>query len=291
MTNTTNITSEMNTTAQIGWLCYDGACQMCTALIRRGKGMLARRDISVVPLQTRWVGRQFGLDAGEAGDEIKLLLADGRVFGGSEAVVELAKRVWWAWPVRWMAKLAVGKKVLDWGYRWVASNRKCINGVCAVEAGVRNEKQQSGKLTAGEKQDSAIRFGDWLPLFVLTAAACLLGKAGGEVIAPWVYMWVIAVSVWAGCKWGTWRYALRHLAKRGVTVPVRRSAAYLLGWPGMDGIGFCDTRVAVNDSVSERRGALTRAVSCMGIGASLVGGAASCQRSERRLVQLGKAGV
>ena len=42
---------------------------MCAAIVRRYKDMLARKGIAVVPLQTRWVGKRFGLDEGDAGDE------------------------------------------------------------------------------------------------------------------------------------------------------------------------------------------------------------------------------
>jgi len=30
---------------------------------------------------------------------MRLRLRDGRVFGGAAAVVEIARRIWWAWPL------------------------------------------------------------------------------------------------------------------------------------------------------------------------------------------------
>lgn len=49
----------------------------------------------------------------------------------------------------------------------------------------------------------------------------------------WARMWLIALCLYAGFKWLTWRRAVRHLSP-----PVFRSLAYLLLWPGMDATRF-----------------------------------------------------
>jgi hypothetical protein len=49
-------------------------------------------------------------------------------------------------------------------------------------------------------------------------------------LPPWAVMWALAAAVFAGCKWVTWR--------RAPAAPVRRHAAYLLAWPGLDARAF-----------------------------------------------------
>src|SRR5262245_53849999 len=48
----------------------------------------------------------------------------------------------------------------------------------------------------------------------------------------WLLMWLLAGSIYFGCKWLTWR----RTPIAGV--PVWRHAAYLLAWPGMDAERF-----------------------------------------------------
>jgi hypothetical protein len=50
----------------------------------------------------------------------------------------------------------------------------------------------------------------------------------------WVFMWAVAVALYAGCKWLTYREAL---ADR-VTPGRWRTVGYLLFWPGMDAPAF-----------------------------------------------------
>jgi len=50
----------------------------------------------------------------------------------------------------------------------------------------------------------------------------------------WVLMWTVAVALYAGCKWLTYREARRS---RGAPDPWR-ALGYLLAWPGMDAPAF-----------------------------------------------------
>jgi D-alanyl-lipoteichoic acid acyltransferase DltB (MBOAT superfamily) len=45
-------------------------------------------------------------------------------------------------------------------------------------------------------------------------------------------MWALAVAIYCGCKWLTWRRTPVH------DVPTWKHAAYLFGWPGMDAATF-----------------------------------------------------
>src|SRR5271169_2244573 len=69
----------------------------------------------------------------------------------------------------------------------------------------------------------------WLPLLILPAATIQCRLA----FPAWVFMWLLAVAIFAGCKWQTW-WDARAEFRPGW----RRSAGYLLLWPGMDAHEF-----------------------------------------------------
>jgi hypothetical protein len=64
--------------------------------------------------------------------EMRVRIADGRNFGGANAVLYLAGFVWWGRPLRWFAKLPGVKKLLHRIYRAIASRRSCDNGACLL---------------------------------------------------------------------------------------------------------------------------------------------------------------
>jgi hypothetical protein len=51
----------------------------------------------------------------------------------------------------------------------------------------------------------------------------------------WVFMWLLAAAVFAGCKWLTWRRTPAPGA------PWWQHAGYLLAWPGLDATAFLST--------------------------------------------------
>lgn len=67
----------------------------------------------------------------------------------------------------------------------------------------------------------------WLPLLGLP----LLVLATLHAAEPWVFMWALSASVFAGFKWLTWTRA-------SASGSGWRSLAYLLLWPGMDAATF-----------------------------------------------------
>lgn len=72
----------------------------------------------------------------------------------------------------------------------------------------------------------------WVPLAVLPLA-CVAFR---PVLIPWVFMWLLAGTIFAGCKWQTFWDAPRASVNRNW----RRSTAYLFLWPGMDAQQFLD---------------------------------------------------
>ncbi len=72
----------------------------------------------------------LALPAGELLTEMRALTPDGRVFGGGDAVIWLAKGIWWAWPLYALAQLPGMRAALRAAYRWVAARRSCPGGAC-----------------------------------------------------------------------------------------------------------------------------------------------------------------
>jgi hypothetical protein len=73
----------------------------------------------------------------------------------------------------------------------------------------------------------------WLPLMLLPSGVILLCESW----PPWVRMWALTASLYAGLKWMTFADAIA--ARK---VPPGPALAYLLLWPGMDAIAFLGPR-------------------------------------------------
>lgn len=189
---------------------YDGDCRLCAGSVARWRGLLERRGFGFAPLQTDWVRARLGLAEGELPEEMKVVTRDGRLTGGVGGLAELARAIWWAWPLFVMAQVRGVRGVMDASYRRLAANRRCFNGAC--------EMPRRSSL------------GQWLPLFCLPVAALLLRDA----LPAWVFMWTMACALYAGCKWLTFSNAVRNIPKTNSV----RVVGYLLAWPGMDAAAF-----------------------------------------------------
>ncbi len=108
-----------------GWILYDAECRMCRDMMRRFEKTFTSRGFVFAPLQLE-------LKPGERPTEMRVRTADGRNFGGADAVLHLAGFVWWGWPLRWFAQLPGAKRLLHLIYREIASRRSCDNGACLL---------------------------------------------------------------------------------------------------------------------------------------------------------------
>jgi len=111
---------------------YDDQCQFCRAMPRRFGGTLARRPFIFVPLQAPGAARLLGVSEEHLLDEMRVRLDNGAVCGGASALVAIARRIWWAWPLWALSRVPGAMAVLRAGYRWLARNRHCLNGSCVV---------------------------------------------------------------------------------------------------------------------------------------------------------------
>ena len=169
--------------------------------------------------------------------EMRVVTADNRVLGGAEAVVEISRTFWWAWWLVVFARLPRGLALLNWIYRRIAARRHCASGACNSQPPTVN-----------------LRWLNALPLLVLPSlAAFLTWDSEG-----WVMMWTVALGLFLGLKWLSWRDA------GGTRHGWARSAAYLMAWPGMDARRFLDQRLGAESP---------RASEWLTGGAKLLGGA------------------
>ncbi len=106
-----------------GWVFYDGECALCSGWVERTYGLMLRRGFHFVPLQSNWATLRLGLNAGEPLREMKLLTGRGEIFGGADALVEIARGIWWLWPFYFLAQLPGVKPCLRIFYRWLAAHR------------------------------------------------------------------------------------------------------------------------------------------------------------------------
>jgi predicted DCC family thiol-disulfide oxidoreductase YuxK len=115
-----------------GWLFFDAECRFCTKIARLLAPILQRRGLAVAPLQDPRVAALLGLSHDQLMREIHLLMSDGQQYGGADAAVALARQIWWAQPVVWLAKIPGMPRLFRATYRIIAANRHCSATTCAT---------------------------------------------------------------------------------------------------------------------------------------------------------------
>jgi predicted DCC family thiol-disulfide oxidoreductase YuxK len=118
--------------ARTGWVFFDRDCEVCTGLARRFRRTLERRGFGLAALQDPRAASLLNLLPEDLLREMRVITSDGRVYGGAEAIVFLAGKIWWAWPLSAAAKVPGISRVLDAGYRWFADHRSCASGTCSA---------------------------------------------------------------------------------------------------------------------------------------------------------------
>lgn len=230
-----------------GWVCFDAQCNLCVNLARRFGALLRRYQFGLVPLQTPWVRERVGGEGEDLLSEMRLITPGGQIHGGADALIEIARRIWWAKPVFWFSRIAPARLALRKGYRWVARNRTCLAGSCHISA---------------HTQNSGVRAADWI--FALLPAAIVLGL--GRTLPAWAWMWTIAFALFLGAKWVT----IRGFLRSGNRANPGRLLVYGLLWPGMDLLAFCGTSAVRSPAGCECVGAAVKTL----LGAAMVWGGA-----------------
>ncbi len=117
-----------------GLVFYDAFCPLCLNLLARVGAIFRRRGFEFVPLQEPWVADALAMTEAEIRREMKLRLADGLIVGGIDAWRELARAVWWLWPVGVLLGVPGVGRLARAAYRWLAGNRHCLSGICGLPA-------------------------------------------------------------------------------------------------------------------------------------------------------------
>jgi predicted DCC family thiol-disulfide oxidoreductase YuxK len=120
-------------------LFFDAECAFCTRIARWLAPILERRGLAVAPLQDARVGALLGMPREELLREMRLLLSDGRQFGGADAAVALAREIWWARPLLWLARIPGMMEVFRSGYRHMAIHRSCAAHACPAPQPTRQD--------------------------------------------------------------------------------------------------------------------------------------------------------
>jgi predicted DCC family thiol-disulfide oxidoreductase YuxK len=219
-----------------GWILYDGDCPSCAASARRFDQIFRRRGFLFLPLQTNWIMKRLDLEPGAPLEEMRVLTADGRDIGGTDAVIFLTHQIWWGQPFAALAQLPGMHKLLDRGYRWIAAHRGCDHITC--------------------KLPPRRRWPGWFALTVLPFLALLARND----VAPWQFMWLMIGAIFLGCKWLTFWGARSQI----VHVRVGRALAYFFLWPGMDAEKFLDPPTRKNLTALSRQVLSGAGLKCAG---------------------------
>lgn len=147
---------------------------------------------------------------------MRVVTKGGAVFGGADAIIELAKAIPILKPLYYFTRVPGVTPVLRAIYRYVARNRTCDGGVCELRLARKRANKRS-----------------WLgglPLFVLTICTVIAGRQ----LPAWAYMWLICLALFLGCKWLVFYQALATHPRPGIL----KSLGFLFGWIGMDANAF-----------------------------------------------------
>lgn len=117
-------------------LIYDGECGMCREAVERVRRWDREHRLSYVPFQDESAVARFGIALPALAAAMHLVLPDGRLFAGADAVPELGKLLpgkrWWAWGFAVPGVRPVARRV----YRRIALGRRCaVRGLPATGAG------------------------------------------------------------------------------------------------------------------------------------------------------------
>jgi hypothetical protein len=103
---------------------------------RRFRHLLAGRRLELLPLQTPWVKARLALPDSQLLEEMRLLRSDAKYVGGADAVLEIGRYFWWAWPLRQIGRIPAMTRMLRAGYRWIARKRNCGSQACRIRGAI-----------------------------------------------------------------------------------------------------------------------------------------------------------
>src|SRR5271154_39617 len=119
------ITDAKGSRAPKGWILFDRDCKICTSLARRSRRTFEKRGFGLAALQDPRVAALFGVPPDQLLREMRVVTNENELYGGAEAIVYLARQIWWALPVYVAAQLPGVLRILKASYSWFADHRSC----------------------------------------------------------------------------------------------------------------------------------------------------------------------
>jgi len=116
----------------IGHILYDDTCGFCRGWVPKWSGMLKKRGIGTMPLQSPVVRQWQDLPMAELMTDIFLILEDGRAIRGANVYRYVMRRVWWLLPVYVLSVIPGLRWIFDRAYRTFADNRHRISKACRL---------------------------------------------------------------------------------------------------------------------------------------------------------------
>jgi predicted DCC family thiol-disulfide oxidoreductase YuxK len=113
-----------------GWILYDADCALCRKWVGRFERTLTLRGFDFAALQSTWVAECFDIPEQELLARMRVLTRNGRDLTGADALVYIARHVWWAWPLYLLAQFPPAMPLFRRGYDCVARHRHCASGLC-----------------------------------------------------------------------------------------------------------------------------------------------------------------
>lgn len=115
-----------------GWVLYDADCGFCTRWAWGIAHFVGPRGFHLAPLQAPWVRQRLAMPEAELLHEMRVLTADDALYGGADALVFLARQIWWSRPIAALTRLAGIMLLARAAYRWVSRNRHRLSEACAL---------------------------------------------------------------------------------------------------------------------------------------------------------------
>ena len=116
------------------WILYDNQCGVCSSWVQFWRPTLAQRGIDIAGLQEPWVVERLKVTGEKLLYDIRFLTRENTAVSGADVYLQVAQRIWWAWPFYALFSLPGFNRLLHLGYRWFASNRHRISHACRLPA-------------------------------------------------------------------------------------------------------------------------------------------------------------
>lgn len=116
-----------------GWVFYDDTCGFCSRWVRIWRATLARRGLSIAPLQSPRARQGLPVSEEQWLDDLQLRLTAGEHIHGADVYRYVLRRIWYAYPIYLFSITPVFRRAFDWAYRRFAINRYRVSASCRFD--------------------------------------------------------------------------------------------------------------------------------------------------------------